>query len=143
MTKCYSELIKLKTFEERFEYLKTNSVIGVPTFGSNRYLNQMLYSLPEWKKVKNVIIVRDQACDLGISDRPIDRINDYECIHVHHINPVTVEDILKRNPIVFDPENLITCRASTHKQIHYGDGSKLCPSKPIERKPNDTCPWKK
>lgn len=136
MTKRYSELIQFGTFEERFEYLKLTGAVGESTFGSGRYLNQLLYKSPEWKSVRQKVIIRDNGCDLGISDRQLDNY-----ITIHHINPISKEDILNRNPKVFDLENLISCSDATHKAIHYGDISLLPKTKIIERKPFDQCPW--
>lgn len=138
MSKCYSELIQIPTFEERLEYLRTYSLVGGVTFGYERYLNQVLYKCPEWKALRPHIITRDNGCDLAI--RGLD-IKD-EPIIVHHIIPVTVEMILDHDPLVFDPENLIICRDITHKVIHYAI-SFVAPIAPIERRPNDTCPWRK
>ena len=136
--RTYSELMKLKTFEERFNYLKLDGKVGKETFGYDRVLNQMLYKDPEWRKeVRPKIIKRDQGYDLGCRDREIGG-----SVLVHHIDPITVEDILRRDPKVFDPENLISTCLTTHNAIHYSDESILMKD-PIERKPNDTCPWKK
>lgn len=135
--KTYSELITLPTFEERFEYLRLDGEVGKSTFGHDRYLNQILYRSPEWRSFRPKIIIRDNGCDLAC--------DGYE-IHgrtlIHHINPITVEDILNRNPKVFDPENVITTIHNTHNAIHYGDKSLLVTG-PIERRANDTCPWRK
>lgn len=135
--KSYSELIKLPTFEERFDYLKLDGAVGEETFGSSRWLNQRLYKDPEWRQARDNIIVRDGCCDLAISDRDIEGI-----VQVHHINPITKEDILERKPCLFDPENLICTSDRTHKAIHYGDKSLLV-LVPPERNKNDTCPWKR
>lgn len=137
MDKTYSELIKLQTYEERFEYLKLNGVVGQATFGYDRILNQILYKNPRWRRKRNDIIIRDNGCDLGIEGREI-----RGPITVHHINPITIEDILNGNPIVYDDENLICVTQNTHNAIHYSDDSILIKD-PIERKPNDTCPWKR
>ena len=138
--KTYSELISFPTFEERFEYLKLNGTVAQETFGFDRYLNQRFYHMdPDWKKIRRKIIIRDDGCDLGFSDRPIP--NGTRII-IHHINPLTKDDIRFRRPCLFDPENLITTIDSTHNAIHYGDESLLLLSKPIERLPNDTCPWR-
>lgn len=137
MIKTYSELITLPTFEERFRYLKLDGIVGKETFGYDRYLNQILYSSGEWKRFRNGIIVRDNGCDLGCDGYDI-----FERALVHHINPVTIEDILDRNPIVFDPENVITTTHNTHQAIHYSDEGLLIRA-PTERTRNDTCPWKK
>lgn len=143
--KSYSEMIKLPSFEERFNYLKLNGRIGESTFGSSRYFNQKFYRTPEWLQLRDQIIVRDGGCDLGCLDRPIiakkvkGRI--VGTLHIHHINPITLEDIEKRSDKLFDPENLICVSDLTHKALHYGDFSLLVSDyKP--RSLNDTCPWK-
>lgn len=136
-TKSYSELIKLETFEERFEYLKLNGRVGESTFGYDRYLNQLFYTTAEWKAARNLVIIRDNGCDLGIDDRNIGGR-----IFIHHINPITKEDILNRHPKLFDPENLICVSKLTHDAIHYGDENLLIKA-PIERSKNDTCPWRR
>lgn len=137
LSRSYKELLQLETFEERYEYLKLNGVVAEDTFGSKRYLNQMLYTSPEWRSIRDTIIVRDSGCDLGIIDRPI-----YDKIYIHHINPITIDDILDGNPIVFDPNNLICVSHITHEAIHYGD-SNLLPKDYVERTPNDTCLWRR
>lgn len=136
--KCYSELITLPTFIERFRYLKLDGSVGMDTFGHDRWLNQVLYRSPEWKRFRNGIIIRDNGCDLGCEDRPI----MFGKIMIHHINPLTIEDVLNRDPKIFDEENVISTIMLTHNAIHYGDESILY-QEPIERKPNDTCPWKR
>lgn len=136
MIRTYSELITLPTFEERYRYLKLNGRIGEDTFGYDRYLNQILYTSSEWRRVRRDIINRDLGCDLGIEDREI-----LDLIIVHHMNPITKQDILDRAPIVFDPEFLICTSDNTHKAIHFGDESLLV-IEPIVRRPNDTCPWR-
>jgi len=135
--RSYSELITYNSYEDRFEYLKLDSVIGETTFGFERYLNQIFYKSKEWKRVRDRIIVRDKGCDLGIAGRDI-----YGPAIIHHINPITIEDIQNRNPCLFDPENLITTIDRTHKAIHYSDARQLILD-PVERKPYDTCPWRK
>lgn len=137
--RTYSELIKLPTFEERFEYLKLDGTVGKETFGFDRYLNQKFYKLPEWKRIRNFVITRDQGCDLAIEDRPIP--NGIRIL-VHHINPVRIEDIVNKVDWILDPEYLISTTKLTHDAIHYSDDSILIESIPIERKPNDTCPWR-
>lgn len=138
MIKTYTELIQLPTFEERFRYLKLDGVIGEETFGFDRYLNQAFYSSTEWKKFRRDIIVRDMGCDLGIEDREIGGL-----IMIHHLNPIALEDILKRNvKVLLNPENVICASANTHRAIHYGDESLLIKA-PIERTKNDTCPWRR
>ena len=135
--RTYSELSNLKTFEERYEYLRLDGKVGAETFGYDRYLNQMLYKDPEWLEARDKTIIRDNGCDLGIPDRKI-----MGPIQVHHMNPVTKEQILSRDPSLFNPEFLISTMMSTHRAIHYGDEDQLIKD-PVERTPNDTCPWKK
>ena len=135
--KKYSELILIPTFEERYRYLKMNGEVGVDTFGFERWLNQMFYRDPVWKRIREKVIIRDNACDLGISDRVIGGQ-----VYVHHLNPITREDIVDRNPILLDLENLICCSLTTHNAIHYGDETLLM-LPPKERTANDTCPWKR
>lgn len=136
MNKSYSELVSLPTFEDRLNYLRTNSVVGQDTFGSDRYLNQDFYQSPEWKKIRRDAIVRDEGCDLGI-----DGLDIFDRIIVHHINPITVEDIKNGNPSVCSLDNLICCSDATHKSIHYGSSPPLYKGF-VERKKNDTCPWR-
>lgn len=137
MVRTYSELIKLPTFKERFEYLKLGGVVGEETFGFERYLNQTFYRSPLWRKeIRNKIIFRDNGCDLGLDDYEIAGM-----IIIHHLNPITVDDIRRMTPLVTDPENLICVSKNTHDAIHYGDEQSLfCVLN--ERTPNDTCPWK-
>lgn len=137
MMKTYTELITIPTFEERFQYLKLDGVVGQSTFGYDRYLNQVLYHSEEWKRFRRDIIVRDNGCDLACEGFDI-QIRAL----IHHINPITVEDVLNRHPKVFDPDNVITTTYNTHRAIHYGDESLLIIA-PIIRTPNDTCPWKR
>ena len=136
--RTYSELSKLKTFRERYEYLKLDGTVGEKTFGFDRYINQMFYKSEEWKRIRNYVITRDNGCDLGIQDRKIvDSV-----ILVHHINPITKEDIINKNEILLDPEYLITTIKPTHDAIHYGDESLLAEDLVVRSK-NDTCPWKR
>lgn len=136
--RTYSELSKLKTFRERYEYLKLDGIVGEETFGFDRYINQMFYKSEEWKRIRNYVITRDNGCDLGIQDRKIvDSV-----ILVHHMNPITKEDIINKNEILLDPEYLITTIKPTHDAIHYGDESLLAEDL-IVRSKNDTCPWKR
>lgn len=135
--KTYSELIKLPTSKERFEYLKIGGKVGEETFGFDRYINQMLYKKPEWISVRNKVITRDRGCDLGVENYEI-----VGKVMVHHINPITVDDIVNRLDYVLDPEYLISCSMMTHNAIHYGSED-LLPQEPIERIRNDTCPWRK
>lgn len=137
MIRTYAELVTLATFEERYEYLRLDGKVGEETFGSNRYLNQLFYKDPDWRATRDRIVIRDCGCDLGVLGFEL-----YGTIYIHHINPITKDDILSRAPKLFDPENLICCSKRTHDAIHYGDRSLLCVA-PIERTPYDTCPWKK
>ena len=145
--RTYSELITLPTFEERFKYLKLGGQVGKETFGYDRYLNQILYNSKEWRSFRDKIIIRDNACDLAYKDHEIPSWRDSNGrIHgpkilIHHINPITIDDVINRSPIVFDPENVITTILSTHNAIHYSDESLLLKT-PIERTQNDTCPWR-
>lgn len=134
--RTYSELIKLPTFEERYEYLKLDGKVGEETFGFDRYINQEFYRSNEWLKVRDFVIVRDGGCDLAIEDREI-----VGKILVHHMNPITIDDILNRSKFLLDPEYLISTIKNTHDAIHYGDSSLLITA-PIERRKNDTCPWR-
>lgn len=136
--KTYSEMIKLPTFEERFRYLRLGGKVGEETFGFDRYINQKFYKDPEWLATRDYVIVRDNGCDLGVPGR---EIPEGVIVMVHHINPITVEDIIHRSDKLFDPENLITTIKNTHDAIHYGDESLLITA-PIERTKNDTCPWR-
>ena len=135
MKKTYSELIKIPTYEERFRYLKIGGKIGEETFGYDRYLNQVLYRCKEWKKTRNEIILRDHGRDLAMEGYDI-----YGLIIVHHLNPITVEQILNRDACIFDPENLISVTPRTHNAIHYGDESILFTGIK-QRAKNDTCLW--
>lgn len=137
MNKTYSELIQLTSFEERFRYLRLNGAVGEATFGSHRQLNQILYKMPEWKSARRKAIIRDNGCDLA---HPEFELGDQPA-YVHHINPITIQDILDRNANVFDLNNLITTSFQTHQAIHYG-GEGLLPKLPIERRSNDMCPWR-
>lgn len=137
MMKCYSELILFHSFEERFNYLVIGGKLGEITFGGNRYLNQALYRSKEWKYVRNIIISRDLGCDLGIEGRDI-----FDRLVIHHINPISIDDIRLRNKNIFDLENLICCSDLTHKAIHYGNESFL-QLEYVERTPYDTSPWKR
>ncbi|UNI72525.1 MAG: HNH endonuclease [Chaetfec virus UA24_144] len=136
MIRTYTELSRLKTFEERYEYLKLLGTVGESTFGFSRYLNQVFYHSQPWLKAKRLVLTRDDGCDLGISDRVI----GFRPV-IHHMNPITEEQLLDRDPSVFDPEFLITVSEQTHRAIHYGDADLLIPSRPIERRPSDTKLW--
>ena len=134
--KSYSELIKIPTYKERFEYLKLNGIVGKDTFGYDRYLNQAFYNSPEWRRFRRDIIIRDNGCDLACEG--------YEIrgkIILHHINPLTHDDLINRREVLFDPENIICVTHNTHNAIHYGDANLLITG-PIERTANDTCPWR-
>lgn len=137
MNKSYTELMSIPSFDDRYRYLKLNGVLGKETFGDQRYLNQMLYSSDIWKKTRRQIVLRDDGFDLAHQDYPI---GGY--IYVHHINPITPDDILEQRPIVFDPENLISTSYDTHIAIHYGFNMASPRESLVVRKPNDTCPWK-
>lgn len=137
LIRTYSELITLPTFEERYRYLKLKGAVGRETFGGDRYANQALYTSREWKSFRNKIILRDNGCDLAMSDREI-----FGYIIIHHLTPITMEDIVSRSPKIFDPDNVICVSLDTHNAIHYGDEKLLVPTNPTERCPNDTCPWK-
>ena len=134
--RTYSELITIPTFEERFEYLQLKGSVGKDTFGYDRYLNQVLYRSPEWKRLRNQIIIRDGGCDLACDGYDI-----YDKVLIHHLNPITVEDVLARSRKVFDPDNLVCVSHNTHNAIHYGDLDLLI-TRPIIRTKNDTCPWR-
>lgn len=138
MIKSYSEMIQLKTFEERFQYLQLGGVVGKETFGYARYLNQILYNSYEWKHdVRSKVIIRDNGCDLACDGYEV-----HGRILIHHINPITVEDIRNRNPIIFDLENLVLVSHNTHEAIHYSNESLLITG-PNIRIRNDTSPWRK
>lgn len=137
MIRTYSDLIELPTFMERYEYLRLDGVVGEETFGFDRWLNQLFYKDPEWLSVRNKVIIRDNGCDLGIPGREI-----HSRILVHHMNPISKDDILARSEFLLNPEYLICTVKSTHDAIHYGDGSLLA-GEPIERAQNDTCPWRR
>ena len=134
--RTYSELIQLPTFEERFEYLRLDGIVGRDTFGFDRYLNQQFYRSSEWKRIRNQVIVRDNGCDLGIDDYEI-----HGRILIHHMNPISIEDLQHMSDFLMNPEYLICVSHRTHNAIHYGDES-LIVSAPIERSQNDTCPWR-
>lgn len=136
MIRTYSELSNLQTFKERFDYLKLNGKVGEDTFGHSRFLNQDFYSSLEWRRTRRNIIIRDNGCDMGLDGYSIQGR-----IYVHHINPITVDDILERRPCLFDPENLICVSSMTHEAITYGIEDML-PTDPVIRRPNDTCPWR-
>jgi len=134
--KTYSELITLPTFKERYRYLKLTGVVGEETFGFDRFLNQAFYKSREWLDVRDYVIIRDNGCDLGIPGHEI-----HGRILIHHMNPITKDDIFQRSDFLLNPEYLISTIKTTHDAIHYGD-EYLLMSDPIVRTKNDTCPWK-
>lgn len=135
--KCYSELIALPTFEERYRYLRLYGSVGKDTFGFDRIFNQMFYSSAEWKSVRDKVILRDMGCDLAIEGREI-----HGPITIHHMNPISLKDINEYSDFLINPEYLITTCHITHNAIHYGD-EQLLVKDPIQRTRYDTCPWKK
>lgn len=135
--RSYSELITLPTFEERYRYLRLEGQVGRDTFGFERYLNQVFYQSRRWKDIRNQVIIRDNGCDLGVEGHEI-----YGKIIIHHMNPITVEDIERESEFLINPEYLICTIHNTHNAIHYGDESLLVTA-PIERSKYDTCPWKR
>lgn len=135
--RTYTEMSQLKTFEERFEYLKISGEVGRDTFGFDRYLNQIFYKSKEWKSIRNKVILRDNGCDLGLDGYDI-----HGKILIHHMNPITKEDVLNRSDLLLNPDYLICVTHDTHNAIHYGNKETLA-SLPIERDTNDTCPWKR
>lgn len=135
--RTYSELMRLPTFEERFRYLKLDGLVGKDTFGFDRYLNQEFYRSKEWKEVRDFVIVRDNGCDLGM--------DGYEIvgrIYIHHMNPITVNDIVHSSDFLLNPDYLVCVSHNTHNAVHYGDEDLLVTA-PVERRKNDTCPWKR
>lgn len=134
--KTYSELITLSTFKERYKYLQLSGAVGEETFGFDRYVNQKFYRSQEWKRVRDFVIIRDNGCDLGVEGYDI-----HGKILIHHMNPIRIDDIRFLSEYLMNPEYLISTTLSTHNAIHYGDESLLM-AEPIERTPNDTCPWK-
>lgn len=149
--RTYSHLIRLATYEERLEYLRLNGQVCYETFGPFRYLNQRFYRSPEWRAVKNFVMVRDNGCDLGlpgyeipeyhIRDKVLYKGISTSGIHVHHMNPVTIEQLRSGDPVLTDPDFLITVSLLTHNLIHFGNNESI-PRGPAERSPNDTCPWR-
>ena len=136
MIRCYSDLIQLETFKERYYYLKLHGKVGEDTFGFDRYINQSLYKSNKWKRTRSQVIIRDNGCDLGIEGHELDKY-----IVIHHMNPLTLEEIEEERDVVFNPEYLISCSSRTHKAIHFGDEN-LLPKDFVERRPNDTCLWR-
>ena len=136
MIRTFRELHRLKTFDERYQYLRLKGTVGESTFGYERYLNQMLYTSQRWSQSRDKVIIRDGGCDLGIRGHEI-----YDRILIHHMNPITIEDVEMDRDEIYDPEFLICTSLDTHNAIHYGNKS-LLPRLPIERRRNDTCPWR-
>jgi hypothetical protein len=130
-------LSRLPTFEEKFEYLKLDGQVAHSIFGGHRYLNQAFYQSDAWRKVRRQVILRDNGCDLGMEGREIN-----SKLLVHHINPITPEDLIEGNPDILDPNNLVCVSENTHQMLHYGNAEGLEQWEPVVRKPNDTCPWK-
>lgn len=137
MTRFYTRLSKLTTFEERYKYLQLGGNVGEETFGFDRFINQNFYRSQEWRSIRDYVIVRDNGCDLGIEGYEI-----HGKIYIHHMNPILVNDFETQSKFLLDPEYLISTTHQTHNAIHYGDESLLMKA-PIERNINDTCPWRK
>jgi hypothetical protein len=135
MIRSYTELRRLDNIEDRFKYLALYGSVGLSTFGFDRYLNQAFYSSPQWKRIRNHIISRDNGCDLGVDGYEI-----YDRVYIHHMNPMTVDDLVNGNPSVLDPEYLISVTMQTHNAIHYGN-KRLLPQPLVERRPGDTKLW--
>lgn len=136
LLKSYRNLILLPTILDRFEYLRIKANVGDPTFGFDRFINQDFYQSREWRQVRMKVIARDEGCDLGVPEYPIGGK-----VIIHHINPITAEDIENASGLLFDMDNLICVSESTHNAIHFGDET-LLPAEPIIRTPGDTCPWR-
>lgn len=134
--RTYDELMQYDRISDRFRYLELGGKVGIETFGSHRYLNQAFYNSDEWKAIRREVILRDLGCDLGVEDYDI-----FGRVHIHHMNPIDVDDIIHSTEWLLDPNYLITTSAQTHRAIHYGDISML-PATPVQRRPFDTCPWK-
>lgn len=139
MIRTYTELMELPTFLERYNYLKLGGVVGEETFGGHRYYNQKFYMSKEWREFRREIIIRDQGCDLASFEKPF---KPRERIIIHHLDPITIDDILYVTRALMDPENVIAVSNSTHQAIHYGDQTLLEIESFTIRRPNDTCPWR-
>lgn len=137
MIRTYTELIRYSSWEERFNYLRLHGVVTGETFGVSRYLNQSFYHSKEWQHIRDQVILRDNGCDLGIPNYEIKGK-----IYIHHMNPLTAEDLLNMTDSVFDLNNLICVSYETHNAIHYGSDEYIRSRQYVERTPNDTCPWK-
>lgn len=136
--RTFHELKKLKTFEERYEYLKLDGAVGRETFGFDRWLNQKFYTTAEWRKVRDIVLIRDGGRDLGVEGYDI-----LGNVYIHHMNPITKEDILGRSEILLNPDYLICASKRTHDMIHYGNDGESVYSQLVERTPGDTCPWRR
>lgn len=136
MTRCYTDLIQLPTFKERYEYLRLAGIVGRDTFGFDRYLNQKFYHSAEWKKIRRDVIIRDEGRDLAMEGYELQ-----DNIFIHHMNPMVPEDLINVPKWILNPEYLVCVSKRTHDAIHFGDAS-ILPQLPMERTPNDTCPWK-
>lgn len=136
MLRCYTDLIQLPTFKERYEYLRLGGIVGRDTFGFDRYLNQKFYRSPEWKQIRRDVIIRDEGRDLAMEGYELQ-----DNIFVHHMNPMVPDDLINVPDWILNPEYLVCVSKKTHDAIHFGDAS-ILPQLPIERTPNDTCPWK-
>lgn len=137
MIKTYSDLRRLDSIKERYDYLKLGGNVGQATFGSDRWINQRFYSSTAWRRTRDRVIVRDGGCDLGVMDYQI-----YKGLYIHHMNPLTVDQIREGDDSILDPEYLITVAFNTHNAIHYGDDS-LLPRPPVTRRPGDTLLWQR
>ena len=137
MMRTYSELSKLGTFDERFKYLELKGCVGAETFGRDRHMNQTLYHSDMWSHVRNEVIIRDNGCDLGIEGW---EIKGY--LYIHHMNPITIDDLEHNLDYVLDPEYLVCVSLDTHNAIHYGDEGYLITRRPAFRQKGDTCPWR-
>jgi hypothetical protein len=135
MKRTYNEVQKLESFGERFDYLFLGGEIGMDTFGHSRHLNQLLYRSPEWRRTRDQVIIRDNGCDLGV---PGFEIHDKIC--VHHITPITIDDVKHNRPTLYDLDNLICMSFATHNAIHFGN-EEYAPPKLVVRTPGDTTPW--
>lgn len=136
--RTYSEMMRYSSFEERFKYLKLNGAVARETFGVERYLNQNFYRSDLWKSIRNKVIIRDNGCDLAHVDHELN-----SGIVIHHLNPISIEDIIEMSDYVTNPEYLVCVSESTHRRIHYGNEDSIKNFTIADRKPNDTCPWKK
>lgn len=133
--RTYSELITLRTFEERFNYLALYGSLGIVTFGFDRYLNQDFYNSGPWRGVRDKIIIRDEACDLACPNYDI-----FDAIRIHHLNPITIDEVERGDPALINPEFLICTSINTHNAIHFGS-SKTLIHLPVERRKGDTKLW--